>query len=194
MRGQPDEVTRFAYAIYVQATPEEVWRGLTDPAMTRRFWRHQTAGPKTFRSDWVRGSTWDLEHPDVGLVVSDPEQLVLESDPHRRLSYRWHSFTPEWAVEVGMDEATLRRWRAEPRSKVTFDVEEVGRGVVKLTMVHDGFSPGSEVLPAVSQGWPSVLSSLKTLLETGSALPELSGPRGRSPGAASEGGARPRSR
>jgi uncharacterized protein YndB with AHSA1/START domain len=69
-----------------------------------------------------------------------------------------------------MDEATADAWRAEPRSKVAFDIEDVGKGVVKLTVVHDGFSPGSAVLQGISQGWPAVLSSLKTLLETGTAL------------------------
>jgi hypothetical protein len=133
--------------------------------------RHHRAGPKTFRSDWQKGSTWDLEHKDAGLVVSDPEQVILESEPYRQLSYTWHSFTPEWATEVGMDEATADSWRAEPRSKVTFDMEDVGKGVTKLTVVHDGFPPASSVLQAISQGWPAVLSSLKTLLETGPALP-----------------------
>ena len=70
-----------------------------------------------------------------------------------------------------MDKATADTWRAEPRSKVTFDIEDVGKGVAKLTVVHDGFPPGSSVLQAISQGWPAVLSSLKTLLETGTALP-----------------------
>jgi Activator of Hsp90 ATPase homolog 1-like protein len=57
-----------------------------------------------------------------------------------------------------------------PRSRVAFDIEDVGNGVVKLTVTHDGFAPDSTVLPSISQGWPAVLSSLKTLLETGSTL------------------------
>jgi hypothetical protein len=69
-----------------------------------------------------------------------------------------------------MDDATAASWRAEPRSRVAFDIEDVGNGVVKLTVTHDGFAPGSTVLPSISQGWPAVLSSLKTLLETGSTL------------------------
>lgn len=97
--------------------------------------------------------------------------MILESDPYRRLSYTWHLFTPEWAAEVGMDEVTADAWRAEFRSKVTFDMDDVGLGVVRLTVTHDGFSPGSGVLQAVSDGWPAVLASLKTLLETGAALP-----------------------
>jgi uncharacterized protein YndB with AHSA1/START domain len=165
-----DEATRFSYTTYIRATPERVWDGLTDPACTSRYWRHQRAGDKTFRSDWKKGSTYDLAHEEVGLVVSDPEQVILEADPCRRLAYTWHTFTPEWVAAVGMDEATADAWRAEPRSKVAFDIEDSGHGVVKLTVVHDGFAPGSVVLPAISEGWPAVLASLKTLLETGSAL------------------------
>jgi uncharacterized protein YndB with AHSA1/START domain len=150
-------MTGFTYTTYILATPERVWQGLTDPAVMKRYWRHQRAGVKTFRSE-------------VGLVVSDPEQKILESDPYRRLAYTWHTITPEWAVEVGMDEATAEAWRAEPRSKVAFDIEDVGHGVVMLTVVHDGFEPGSAVLQGISDGWPAVLASLKTLLETGSTL------------------------
>jgi uncharacterized protein YndB with AHSA1/START domain len=163
--------TAFVYAIYIKATPERVWQGLTDPVLTKRYWRHPAAGGKSFPSDWKKGSTYDLVHEEVGLVVSDPEQVILESDPHRRLAYTWHTFTPEWAAQVGMDDATAATWRAEPRSRVAFDIEDVGTGVVKLTVTHDGFEPGSTVLGSTSQGWPAVLSSLKTLLETGETLP-----------------------
>lgn len=160
----------FSYTIYIRATPEQVWAGLTEPAMTKQYWRHERAGPKTFRSDWKKGSTWDLEHKEVDLVVSDPEQVIVESDVGRRLSYAWHTFTPEWAAKVGMDATTLNTWQAEPRSTVTCTIEDLGNGVSTLTVVHSGFPPASQVLPAISQGWPSVLSSLKTLLETGTSL------------------------
>ncbi len=166
-----DQMTRFTYTTYMCAMPERVWQGLTDPAFTKRYWRHQRAGAKTFRSDWKKSSPYDLAHEGVGLVVSDPEQVILESDPHRRLAYTWHTFTPEWAAQVGMDEATAEAWRAEPRSKVAFDIEDTGHGVVKLRVVHAGFAPGSSVLQGISAGWPAVLASLKTLLETGTALP-----------------------
>jgi uncharacterized protein YndB with AHSA1/START domain len=165
-----DPATDFTFTIYIQARPEQVWRGLIDPACTKRYWRHHQAGPKTFRSDWEAGSTWDLLHEEVGLVVSDAEQIVTESDPYRRLAYTWHTFTPEWAAKVGMDETTLQSWRAEPRSEVAIDIDDVGHGVSKLTLVHQNFQPGSAVREAISQGWPAVLSSLKTLLETGTAL------------------------
>ena len=66
-------------------------------------------------------------------------------------------------------------WRAETRSKVAFDLEEAAGGVVKLTVVHDRFEPGSEVLKGITNGWPTVIASLKTLLETGSAVPAPEG-------------------
>jgi uncharacterized protein YndB with AHSA1/START domain len=171
--------TTFTYSTYILASPERVWRGLTDPALTMRYWRHAVAGGKSLPSDWRRGSTWDLVHPDVGIVVHDPEQVILESDPYHRLSYTWHTFTPAWAAAVGLAEETAAAWRAEPRSKVAFDIEDTGHGVTKLTVVHDGFAPGSAVLPGISQGWPAVLSGLKTLLETGEPLPPS--PRATSP-------------
>ena len=171
MSMSPENSACFTYTIYIHATPEQVWDGLTSPALTQQYWRHHTAGSKTFVSDWKTGSTWALVHEDVELVVSDAEQVILESDPHNRLAYTWHTFTPEWAATVGMDEATAAAWRAGPRSKVTYDIDDIGHGVVRLTVVHDGFQPGSPVLTGISEGWPAVLSSLKTLLETGSALP-----------------------
>ena len=76
---------------------------------------------------------------------------MLESDPYRRLSYTWHTFTPELveALEIAPDEA--ERIAAEPRSKVAFDLEPLGE-VVKLTVVHDGFEPGSVVATMVTSG------------------------------------------
>ena len=56
--------------------------------------------------------TWD----NHGVVVSDPGQVVIESDPYRRLSYTWHSFTPELAERFGWNAEFLARIAAEPRS------------------------------------------------------------------------------
>jgi uncharacterized protein YndB with AHSA1/START domain len=168
---QKSNETSFVYTTYIHATPERVWQGLTDPTFTERYWRHPKSGGVSYRTDWQKGSAFDVAYEQVGLVISHPEQVVLESDPPRRLAYTWHTFTPEWAAAHGFDEATAAAWRAEPRSKVAFDIEEAGEGVVKLTVVHDGFAPGSAVLEGVRGGWPAVIASLKTLLETGSALP-----------------------
>jgi uncharacterized protein YndB with AHSA1/START domain len=169
--GQPSDQIMFAYTTYIHATPEQVWQGLTDPALTDRWWRHHLAGGKTFTSDWKAGSTYSMVHDDIGLVVSDPEQVILESDPYRRLAFTWHTFTPEWVAGVGMDDATATAWRAEPRSTVAFDIESDDKGVARLTVVHGPFGPASQVLLGISAGWPAVLASLKTMLETGEPLP-----------------------
>jgi uncharacterized protein YndB with AHSA1/START domain len=161
----------FVHTTYIRATAEQVWRGLTEPEFTMRWWRHHLAGGKTFNSDWKKGSTYDMVHPEVGLLVSDPDQVIVESEPFRRLAFRWHTFTPDWAASVGMDEATAAAWRAEPRSTVSFDIEPDDKGVAKLTVTHDGFAAGSSVLRGIAEGWPAVLASLKTMLETGSPLP-----------------------
>jgi uncharacterized protein YndB with AHSA1/START domain len=156
----------FVYTIYIRATPEQLWQALTEPAFTRRYWG------AALESDWQVGSTWRWRQD--GVTVADPEQVVLECEPDRRLSYRWHTFTSEWAEAVGFDEDFRARAASEPRSKVAFDLEPTGE-TVKLTVVHDGFEPGSIVLETIGSGWPRILSSLKTLLETGEALP--AGPR-----------------
>jgi DNA-binding transcriptional ArsR family regulator/uncharacterized protein YndB with AHSA1/START domain len=154
----------FVYTTYIRTTPEQLWRGLTDPAFTRRYWG------VTFDSDWKTGSTYALRIEKDGVTISDSAQAVLESSPYRRLSYTWHTFSPEWAAANQVGDEHLAKVASERRSTVTFDLEPVG-DMVKLTVVHDGFEPGSAVLPGVSEGWPRVLSGLKTLLETGDALP-----------------------
>jgi uncharacterized protein YndB with AHSA1/START domain len=161
------EKPSFVYTTYIRTTPERLWQALTDPAFTKRYWG------ATFRSEWNEGSemTWDM----FGVSISDPEQVVLESDPYRRLSYSWHTFTPELARALEVTDEARDRIAAEARSKVTFDIEALGE-LVKLTVVHDGFEPGSLMVTMVSRGWPPILANLKTLLETGETLPSISEP------------------
>ncbi|GAB3809601.1 SRPBCC domain-containing protein [Micromonospora zhanjiangensis] len=109
------------------------------------------------------------------MKIEDPEQVVLEAEPGRRLAYTWHTFTPRWAETNGFDAAARATLTGQPRSTVTFDLEPVG-DAVKLTVTHDGGRPGATVLELVGEGWPALLSSLKTLLETGQPLP--AGPTG----------------
>jgi len=153
----------FVYTTYIKTTPERLWQGLTDPAFTRRYWN------VAWDTDWKTGSLMTLEIVKDGVMIADPEQVVLESDPYRRLSYTWHTFTPEWAAAYDVSDDDLTRFASERRSKVTFDIEPVGE-MVKLTVVHDGFDVGSAILPGITEGWPRILSDLKTLLETGDTL------------------------
>jgi uncharacterized protein YndB with AHSA1/START domain/DNA-binding transcriptional ArsR family regulator len=156
----------FVYTTYIRATPERLWQALTDPAFTQRYWG------LTFQTDWKAGSpmTWEF-----GVTVADPEQVVLEADPPRRLVYTWHAMTPELGERLELTDEARERIAAEQRSKVSFDIEPLGE-LVKLTVVHDGFEPGSLMASLVSHGWPSVLSNLKTLLETGETLPAVDEP------------------
>jgi uncharacterized protein YndB with AHSA1/START domain/DNA-binding transcriptional ArsR family regulator len=163
LEGAPMSRPEFVYTTYIRTTPEQLWQGLTDPAFTRRYWG------LSWESDWRPGATLSMHLAKDGTVVADPEQVVLEAELYRRLSYTWHTFTPEWAKAYDLDEAYLARVSAEPRSKVTFEIEPMGDHV-KLTVIHDGFADGSEVLAGVSEGWPQVIAGLKTLLETGAVL------------------------
>jgi uncharacterized protein YndB with AHSA1/START domain len=104
------------------------------------------------------------------VTIADPAQVILEADPYRRLSYTWHTFTPEWAAAYDIPADYLAKISSEPRSKVTFDIEDHGP-VVKLTVLHDGFDAGSAILPGISEGWPRIMADLKTLLETGDLQP-----------------------
>jgi DNA-binding transcriptional ArsR family regulator/uncharacterized protein YndB with AHSA1/START domain len=153
----PVERPQFVYTTYIRTTPERLWQALTDPSFTRRWW--QTA----FETDWAVGSpmTWD----NNGIIIADPEQVVLESDPYRRLAYTWHTFTSEFKER--MDDELVAKLAGERRSRVAFDIEPVGE-MAKLTVVHDEL--GSTAATMVRNGWPIFLSSLKTLLETGEAL------------------------
>ncbi len=160
--GTPMDRPTFVYTTYIRTTPEQLWAALTDPSFTRRYWG------AAFDTDWRAGSRmrWEVR----GVAVEDPEQVVIEADPPRRLSYTWHTVTPDLADALGLTDEPRRHLAAERRSKVTFDLEPLG-DLVKLTVVHDGFDEGSLMAELTALGWPSVLSNLKTLLETGTTLP-----------------------
>jgi uncharacterized protein YndB with AHSA1/START domain/DNA-binding transcriptional ArsR family regulator len=155
--------TCFVYTTYINTTPERLWTALTDPSFTRRYWG------VSLISDWHVGSTvrWEL---DRGVTITDDAQVVVAADSPHKLSYTWHTVTPEFIAAYSEDDPeTLERAIAERRSKVTFDIEPAG-SAVKLTVTHDDFDPGSVILEGVSHGWQPILASLKTLLETGEPL------------------------
>jgi uncharacterized protein YndB with AHSA1/START domain/DNA-binding transcriptional ArsR family regulator len=154
----PMDKPEFVYVTYINTTPERLWKALTEPEFTMAYWNRR------FFTDWKKGSTYGLEQ--TGIRVDDPGQLILESDPPRRLSYTWHVVNDEMAEKFGWSDDFYARIKAEPLSKVTFDIEPQDDGQVRLTVVHDGFEgDGSAMLESISGGWPRVLSSLKTFLE-----------------------------
>jgi uncharacterized protein YndB with AHSA1/START domain/DNA-binding transcriptional ArsR family regulator len=162
----------FVYTTYIDTTPERLWRALTEPEFTRRYW-----GGLELVSEWQVGSPVLLRYaPDE--EAKDQGQVVLEADPYRRLAYSWHNYQPEHAELFGWSPERLAELRTEPRTRVAFDIEEAGP-VVKLTVTHDGFAGETEMYKAVSGrlaqsggGWLHLIASMKTLLETGAPLPE----------------------
>ena len=139
----------FVYVTYICTTPEKLWKALTDGELTRQYW-----GRRINKSDWNPGSPW--EHRDC----DDPKLLdivgkVVESQPPRRLVLTW-AFPADAANEA-------------KHSRVTFEIDPFG-DAVRLTVTHENFEPGSDMLPRIARGWPAVLSSLKTMLETGKPL------------------------
>jgi uncharacterized protein YndB with AHSA1/START domain/DNA-binding transcriptional ArsR family regulator len=155
--------TDFVYVTYIRTTPDELWRALTDPAFIRRYFGG--GGPE---SDWQVGSSvrWRMHANDD---LHDWGQRVLESDPPRRLAYTWHNYQPEMAKMFGWSDEKLAELQKERISKVSFEIQPAGP-VTKLTVIHDDFEPDSEMLKGISEGWPMILSHLKSLLEVDEAV------------------------
>jgi len=135
---------RFVYVTYIRARPDEVWRALTDGEFTRQYWGHDNV------SDWKAGSRWEHRRTDASGTVDVAGEVVESAEP-RKLVLTW------W-------------FPAEParRSRVAFTLEPV-EDMVKLTVVHDELD--ADMHARISEGWPRVLASMKSLLETGRPLP-----------------------
>jgi uncharacterized protein YndB with AHSA1/START domain len=141
---------QFVYVTYIRTTPEKLWKALTEPEFTRQCWFNTTQ-----ESKWKPGASWKILTPD-GSVTDSGE--VLEIEPNRRLVLKWRNeFKPEL--------------KAEGYSRLTYQLEKEGKSV-KLTVIHQIEKEGSKLIEAVSNGWPHILSSLKSLLETGESLEE----------------------
>jgi uncharacterized protein YndB with AHSA1/START domain/DNA-binding transcriptional ArsR family regulator len=138
------ESPKHVYEVYIRATPEEVWRALTDSELTRRYYYDNSV-----ESDWTRGSRLVYRNPDGTEAITGE---VLEADAPRRLVHTF--FFP------GTDESPSRcTWTIEPRGVATL-----------LTLTHDDFDGETSTYRSVAHGWVPILSGLKTLLETGEAL------------------------
>jgi uncharacterized protein YndB with AHSA1/START domain len=140
--------SQFLYVTIIRTTPEKLWRALMEPEFTRQYWVETTQ-----ESEWKPGASWKLTKPNGNIADSGE---VLEIEPHKRLVLKWknHMF-PEMT--------------AEGFSRLTYELEPMGENV-KLTVTHEMDKPDSKLIKAVSGGWPMILSSLKSLLETGESL------------------------
>lgn len=150
----------FVYTTYINASMEAVWRGLLDPEFTRVYWMHDNV------SDWEVGSRWEHVQVEPPEGIEAPWEVVpgkadivgevVESDRPRRLVLTWAS----------------PRHEGDParRSRVAFDLEPIdwpGGPWTKLVLAHTDMD--DEMAASVSEGWPMVLSGMKTLVERSAA-------------------------
>lgn len=138
----------FVYVTYIRTTTEKLWQSLIAPEFTRRYWLGMW-----HESDWQPGSAWRIMIPD-GRVGHSGE--IVEIEPGRKLVLKWRNeFQPDL--------------RAEGDTIAAFELEPQGESV-KLTVTHRSDVPGSKMIETISGGWPRILASLKSLLETGEPL------------------------
>jgi uncharacterized protein YndB with AHSA1/START domain len=141
----------FTYAIYISASAETIWRALLDGQFTRQYWGHDNV------SDWKPGSPWEHRRADGSNQVAILGEVV-EADPPHRLVLTWAD--PSHKNDKSR------------HSRVQFDIENVA-DMVRLTITHEHLDP--EMGRKISEGWPRVLSSLKSLLERGKPLDTWAG-------------------
>ena len=135
---------KLVYTTYIRSTPKQVWDAITKPEFTRQYW-----GGMTNASDWKKGAKWEHLNPENEVWITGK---VLECTPPKRLVLSWAD--PDDLAD---------------KSRVTYEVETI-KDAVCLTVTHDQFKAGSPMADKVSGGWPRVLSSMKSFLETGKGL------------------------
>jgi len=141
-------MSRFLYVTYIRTTPAKLWEALLKPEFTRQYWFGFTQD-----CAWTKGAPWALVSPE-GKTMDTGE--VLEIEPPKKLVLKWRNeFRPEL--------------HAEGFTRATFELE-ASDDMVKLTVTHEIDKPDAKIIEAVSGGWPAILSSLKSLLETGKPL------------------------
>jgi uncharacterized protein YndB with AHSA1/START domain len=139
----------FVYVTYIRATPEKVWNAITDSGMSAQYWGHRNV------SDWNAGSKW--EHQRLESDAVDIVGTVIENERPRRLVITW-AFPGEAA-----DPAKV--------SRVAFEIAPHKDDTVRLTVTHSELEPESGMLRGITEGWPLVLSALKSWIETGKGVP-----------------------
>jgi uncharacterized protein YndB with AHSA1/START domain len=137
------------YTIYIASTPQQVWQALTSAEFSRKYFFGNAV-----EVDLRVGGAYIVRTPDGALHISGE---VMECDPPRKLTFTFNVNWPELIEKLG---PTL----------VSYEIEQAGDSV-KLTMLQSHDRPLSDdILSGGRQGWPAILSSLKSVLETGTPL------------------------
>jgi uncharacterized protein YndB with AHSA1/START domain len=127
--------------VFVQSPAATVWRALTDPDITEKYW-----GGTRIESDWEKGSL--ILYRRDGAVAD--EHILREIVPNRLIE---HSFRPVFG-----------EFKNEAPSLLTILLSQEGQGT-RVSVLHRDFPPSSKVYAACRLGWPEILKSLKALLE-----------------------------
>jgi uncharacterized protein YndB with AHSA1/START domain len=139
----------YVYDIYIGAPIDRVWEGLTDGALTRQY-----AYGTRFQGTLRKGAPYAfLGDGDAKAVDGE----ILEVTPQKHLSMTWRAHWDEKSA-------------ADRPSRVTYQLDATGPCTTKLRVVHDDFDGETATYTGSVDGWPMMLSSLKTLLESGQAL------------------------
>lgn len=149
------ETTSFVYVTYIASTPEKVFEAIIRPEIARRYWGHENV------SDWTPGSKWAHVRANDARTVELVGEVVEVSAPSRLVI--------TWANASQAE-------NPDAYSRVTFEVEAYD-DMVRLTVTHDELEAGGGMAAGVSKGWPVVLSSMKSFLETGRGLDVFAKPK-----------------
>ncbi|WP_412543637.1 SRPBCC family protein [Longispora sp. K20-0274] len=159
-----EEKTIQVYRVYINATPQAIWDAITKPEFTERF----GYGGRADYDLRPGGAYKGFASPEM-IAGGSPELAVdgevIESDPPRKLVQTWRML---------MDEAMIN----EGFTRLTYEIKPRDGGVTELTVTHDltgapklqDLLSGKWADTGAGGGWAWVLSSLKTLLETGHPL------------------------
>lgn len=133
----------FTYTIYIRSTPKEAWEAIITPEITKQFWGYINV------SSWKKGSQW--QHISNNNVIELAGEII-EITPESLLVFTWTDFND-----------------VTNSSRVAIEITPID-DAVRLNITHNNFKNGSRMFDDIKIGWPMVLSSMKSFLETGKAL------------------------
>lgn len=148
----------YVYVTYIRTTPEKLWEALTNGEFSEKYW----FGFRV-KFELKPGGKMFIFPPKGMEAHGDHAGEVLECEPCQKLVYTWNQKDPP---EVAQKRSSL--------SRVTYEISPMGP-MVKFRLIHqnllpDDLEPDPNKFRGINNGWPAVLSSLKSLLETGEAM------------------------
>jgi uncharacterized protein YndB with AHSA1/START domain len=151
------EKPTFVYATYIRTTPEKLWEALTSGDLSEQYWFGYR-----FEAELRVGGTLRILPPKGKEQQGDHAGKVLACEPGRKLVYTWNQ------KDKDAPEITAKR---DGLSRVTYEITPMGE-LVRLRLIHENLLPEDiekdpNTFRGINNGWPAVLSGLKSLLETG---------------------------